>query len=109
MVPNSWARRLHATFALQVRNHLGAKADGGTGRTKSSLIQGLGNGHCRPASFGQLLNLVTNLRIRRKLAERADGPDHDALGLVATEPLDPHLHLLGFSLHIDDDSPDDLP
>lgn len=38
MVPNARARRFHPEFALQMRNHLGAKAGSGTGRAKACLI-----------------------------------------------------------------------
>lgn len=108
-VPNSRAGCFHADLALQVRNHLSAKASGGTRRAKASLIECLRNRHRRPASFSQLLDLVANLRISREFAHRANGSDHDSLGLVAPDPLDPHPHLLAGPLHIDDDSLDDLP
>ena len=109
MVPDSRAGCLHAELALQMRNHLSAKAGSGTGRAKASLIERLRNRHRRPPRFGQFLHLLANLRIGREIAHCANRPDHDSLGLVATDPLDPHPHLLGFPLHIDDDSLDDLP
>ncbi len=92
MVPNPWAWRSHAPLALQLRDRLRTKASGGAGRAKASVIQGLGNRDGSPASLGQHLDLMTDLRIGTQLAQLANWSDHDSLGVASADPLNTYIH-----------------
>src|SRR5260370_34402891 len=103
MVPNPWAWGSHTQLALQLHDHLRAKASAGAGRAKASLMQCLGNRSGGPAGFSQRLSLVADLRIGTQLAQLAHRPDHNTLGVTATDPLDTHIYTLTAALHVHDD------
>ena len=108
MLPNSRAWRSHAQLALQLCDRLRAKARGGAGRAKASVGECLGNRDGSPASIGQHLDLVADLRIGTQLAQLANRSDHDPLGVVSADPLNTHVHPFAATLHVYDDPLDQL-
>jgi len=108
MWPNPWAWRSHAQLALQLRDRLGAKVCVGAARAKASIGDCLGNRRSSPASFGQLLDPLAELRIGTQLTQLAHRSNHDALSRACADPLDAHFDPLATALHIYDDPFDHL-
>src|SRR5262249_560280 len=108
MVPNPQAWGAYAQLALQLCDHLRAKASDGAGRAKASVGECLGNRNGSPASRSQHLDLVADLRIGTQIAQLANGSDHDPLGVTSADPLDTHADAFAAALHIHNDPLDDL-
>ncbi len=108
MMPNPWAWRTHAQLALQLRDRLRTKAGGGAGRAKASVGECLGNRDGSPASLGQRLDLVADLRIGTQFTQFANRSNHDPLGVASADPLNTHMHPFEAFLHVYDDPLDHL-
>ena len=108
MLPNPWAWRSHSQLALQLRDRLCTKASGGAGRAKASVGECLGNRDGSPASLGQHLDLVADLRIGAHLAQLANWSDHDSLGVASADPLNTYIHPFEAFFYINDDPFDNL-
>ena len=108
MLPNPWAWRSHSQLALQLRDRLRAKAGVGASGAKASVIQRLGNRSSSPASLGQRLDLVADLRVGTQFSQFANRSNHDTLSVTAPDPLDTHLHTFAAALHVYDDPLDHL-
>src|SRR6266700_2429800 len=99
MVPDPRAWGAYAQLALQLHDHL---------RAKASVGEGLGNRNGSPASPSQHLDLVADLWIGTQFAQLANRSDHDPLGMASADPLNTHVHPFAAALHINDDSLDHL-